>query len=275
MIPNVLTIAGTDPSGGAGIQADLKTFSALGAYGMSVVTALVAQNTQGVARILHLPPDFVAAQIDTLFADVRVDAVKIGMIDTAEVATVVAERLLHHNADVVILDPVMVAKSGDRLLAAEAIDVLRTVLLPLATLITPNLPEAGVLLDCAPPDSPDAMEDAARALYELGPRGVLLKGGHLTGGTSPDILFDGDSLTSLPAMRIRTRNSHGTGCTLSAAIAALRPQRSSMAEAVADAKSYLTRALQESDALDVGQGHGPVHHFHALWAPAKTKEISA
>ena len=274
MIPNVLTIAGTDPSGGAGIQADLKTFSALGAYGMSVMTALVAQNTQGVDRILDLPPDFVAAQIDTLFADVRVDAVKIGMISNAAIASAVAERLRRHRAATVVLDPVMVAKSGDRLLADDAVEAVRDELLPLATLITPNLPEAGVLLDRAPPDTLAAMEDAARALHKLGPRNVLVKGGHLSAETSPDMLFDGDTLSTLSAARVRTKNTHGTGCTLSAAIAALLPQRPSMAAAVAGAKAYLSEALRHSDALHVGRGHGPVHHFHALWTPERRKEVS-
>ena len=268
MIPNVVTIAGTDPSGGAGIQADLKAFSALGAYGMSVTTALVAQNTQGVESILHLPADFVAAQIDTLFADVHVDAVKIGMIDTAEVARAVAERLRHHSAGPIVLDPVMVAKSGDRLLADDAISVVRSELLPLATLITPNLPEAAVLLEEAPADTLDGMREAARALHRLGPRHVLVKGGHLAEDNSPDVLLDGETFTVLQAERVRTANTHGTGCTLSAAIAALLPQRPSMSAAVTEAKTYLTGALQASDALDVGRGHGPVHHFHALWATA-------
>lgn len=268
MIPNVVTIAGTDPSGGAGIQADLKAFSALGAYGMSVMTALVAQNTQGVESILHLPADFVAAQIDTLFADVHVDAVKIGMIDTAEVARAVAERLRHHSAGPIVLDPVMVAKSGDRLLADDAISVVRSELLPLATLITPNLPEAAVLLEEAPADTLDGMREAARALHRLGPRHVLVKGGHLAEDNSPDVLLDDETLTVLQAERVRTVNNHGTGCTLSAAIAALLPQRPSMSAAVTDAKAYLTGALRASDALDVGRGHGPVHHFHALWATA-------
>ena len=272
MIPNVLTIAGTDPSGGAGIQADLKTFSALGAYGMSVMTALVAQNTQGVDRILDLPPDFVAAQIDTLFADVRVDAVKIGMISNAAIASIVAERLRHHRVTTIVLDPVMVAKSGDRLLAEDAVEAVRDKLLPLATLVTPNLPEAGVLLDRAPPDSLAAMEDAARALHTLGPRHVLVKGGHLNAGTSPDMLFDGDTLSSFSADRVQTNNNHGTGCTLSAAIAALLPQRPSVKAVIADAKAYLSEALRQSDALQVGRGHGPVHHFHALWPPVRHRE---
>lgn len=275
MIPNVLTIAGTDPSGGAGVQADLKTFSALGAYGMSVMTALVAQNTQGVDRILDLPPDFVAAQIDTLFADVRVDAVKIGMISNAAIASTVADRLRHYQVGAVVLDPVMVAKSGDRLLAEDAVEAVRDALLPLASVVTPNLPEAGVLLDRAPPGTLAAMEDAARALHQLGPRCVLLKGGHLSGGTSPDILFDGDTLSSFPVDRVRTDNDHGTGCTLSAAIAALLPQQPSVKDAVADAKAYLTEALRQSDALHVGHGHGPVHHFHALWPQRRRQEMAS
>ena len=275
MIPNALTIAGTDPSGGAGIQADIKTFSALGAYAMSVVTALVAQNTRGVDGIHEVPADFVAAQIDAVFDDVRVDAVKIGMINTAAVGSAVAERLRRHRPAAVVLDPVMVAKSGDRLLAANAIDVVRDELVPLATVVTPNLPEAGVLLDRAPPATIDAMEDTARALHRLGPRHVLLKGGHLDGSTSPDLLYDGETLTMLSADRVETRNTHGTGCTVSAAITALLPQRPSIAEAVADAKVFLTEALRHSGAVDVGHGHGPVHHFHAAWsAPACRETLS-
>ncbi len=274
MIPNVLTIAGTDPSGGAGVQADLKTFSALGAYGMSVMTALVAQNTRGVDRILDLPPDFVAAQINTLFADVRVDAVKIGMISNAAIASIVAERLRHYEVGTIVFDPVMVAKSGDRLLAEDAVEAVRHELLPLASVVTPNLPEAGVLLDQEPPSTLAAMEDTARALHRLGPRCVLLKGGHLSGEISPDMLYDGDTLSTLSADRVHTNNNHGTGCTLSAAIAALLPQRPSVKAAVADAKAYLTEALRQSDALQVGGGHGPVHHFHALWTLVRCKETS-
>jgi hydroxymethylpyrimidine/phosphomethylpyrimidine kinase len=270
MIPNVLTIAGSDPSGGAGIQADLKTFSALGAYGMSVITALTAQNTQGVRGVQVIEPAFVAAQIDAIFADVRVDAVKIGMVATAEIATTIADRLRHHAARNIVLDPVMVAKSGDRLLREDAVAAVRDRLVPLAGVITPNLPEAAVLLSVPEPTSLPEMHQAVRALHPLGPRYVLLKGGHLTTEDSPDLLFDGETITELTSPRIVTPNTHGTGCTLSSAIAALLP-RHPMVEAVRRAKTYLTAAIAASGGLTVGTGHGPVHHFHALWTedPAK------
>jgi hydroxymethylpyrimidine/phosphomethylpyrimidine kinase len=264
MIANVLTIAGTDPSGGAGIQADLKTFSALGAYGMSVVTALVAQNTRGVRSIRLVDPDFVAAQIDAVFDDVQVDAVKIGMVATAGIAAVIADRLAYHGARLVVLDPVMVAKSGDRLLAEDAVAALRDRLVPLAQVITPNLPEAAILLDCPVPASMAEMRDAVRDLHRLGSRWVLLKGGHLEGPDSTDLLFNGQTVAEFSARRIATRNTHGTGCTLSAAIAALLPRLGAV-EAVRRAKAYLTGALGAADRLSVGGGHGPVHHFHALW----------
>jgi hydroxymethylpyrimidine/phosphomethylpyrimidine kinase len=264
MIPNILTIAGSDPSGGAGIQADLKTFSALGAYGMSVITALTAQNTRGVRGVQTVEPAFVAAQIDAIFEDVRVDAVKIGMVATAEIATVIAERLRHHAARNVVLDPVMVAKSGDRLLREDAVAAVRDLLVPLARVITPNLPEAAVLLAGAEPATLADMRGAAVALHRLGPQFVLLKGGHLAGGDSTDLLFDGEVVTEFAGRRIDTRNTHGTGCTLSSAIAALLP-RHDMNEAVRQAKAYLTGAIAASDRLTVGSGHGPVHHFHALW----------
>jgi hydroxymethylpyrimidine/phosphomethylpyrimidine kinase len=264
MIPNVLTIAGSDPSGGAGIQADLKTFSALGAYGMSVITALTVQNTQAVRDVRVIEPGFVAAQIDAIFDDVRVDAVKIGMVATAEIAATIADRLRHHAARNIVLDPVMVAKSGDRLLREDAVAAVRDRLVPLASVITPNLPEAAVLLSVAEPTNLAEMHQAVRALHHLGPRYVLLKGGHLTGVDSPDLLFDVETTTELTSLRIATRNTHGTGCTLSAAIAALLP-RHPMVEAVRLAKTYLTAAIAASGRLTVGTGHGPVHHFHALW----------
>lgn len=264
MIPNVLAIAGSDPSGGAGVQADLKTFSAMGAYGMTVITALTAQNTQGVRGIQVIEPHFVAAQIDAIFDDVRVDAVKIGMVATAEIAMTIAERLRHHAARNIVLDPVMVAKSGDRLLREDAVAAVRDHLVPLALVITPNLPEAGVLLSNAPPATLAEMRQAVRALHRLGSQSVLLKGGHLTTGDSTDLLFDGATITELAAQRIATRNTHGTGCTLSAAIAALLPGLD-MIDAVRQAKAYLTGALAAGHRLTVGAGHGPVHHFHALW----------
>jgi hydroxymethylpyrimidine/phosphomethylpyrimidine kinase len=264
MIANVLSIAGSDPSGGAGIQADLKSFAALGAYGMAVITALTAQNTQGVQSFQTVEPAFVAAQIDAIFADVRVDAVKIGMVATAGIAAAVADRLRHHAARNIVVDPVMVAKSGHHLLREDAVAALREGLVPMARVITPNLPEAGVLLGAAAPATLAEMRRAVRALHRLGPQWVLLKGGHLGGADSTDLLFDGNELFELPVARIDTPNTHGTGCTLSSAIAALLP-RFEMPEAVRRAKAYLTGAIAASGRLTVGSGHGPVHHFHALW----------
>jgi hydroxymethylpyrimidine/phosphomethylpyrimidine kinase len=262
--PNVLSIAGSDPSGGAGILADIKTFSALGAYGTAVLTALTAQNTQGVTGVHAVPPEFVRAQLDTLLDDVRIDAIKVGMLANAALAVAVAERLSALRVPLVV-DPVMIAKSGDRLIDAEAIDILRSLVLPIARVLTPNLPEAGVLLGRAAPANVQEMRRAAADLHALGPRYVLVKGGHLTGAESPDILFDGRDFTELQAPRVPTRNTHGTGCTLSAAIAALLPQCPDVPAAVRGAKEYVSGALLASDALDVGSGHGPLHHFHALW----------
>jgi hydroxymethylpyrimidine/phosphomethylpyrimidine kinase len=264
--PNVLTIAGTDPSGGAGIQADLKTFSALGAYGMSVVTGLVAQNTQGVRSIHQVPPAFITEQLDAVFDDVRVDAVKIGMLANAPVIDAVAAALRRWRPAVIVLDPVMVAKSGDRLLDPDAVAALRDRLLPLVDLITPNLPEAADLLGAPQAADEAQMRVQVAALAALTP-GVLLKGGHLGGADSTDLLLAPGAAqpVRLTAPRIDTKNTHGTGCTLSAAIAALRPQRDSWLSAVSAAKDYLTAALRAADRLEVGSGHGPVHHFHAWW----------
>ncbi|KAA0218489.1 MAG: bifunctional hydroxymethylpyrimidine kinase/phosphomethylpyrimidine kinase [Lautropia sp.] len=273
--PNALSVAGIDPSGGAGIFADLKAFSALGAYGTGVVAALTAQNTQGVAGVHGVPPPFVRLQLDTLFADVRIDAAKVGMLGTAEIAIAVAEGLappvsagrLPH----LVVDPVMVAKSGDALLGREAIATLIEAVLPLATVLTPNLPEAGVLLGARPADTTKEMQRAAERLRRLlrddGQRFVLLKGGHLAGDAT-DLLFDGDRMIELTAPRVATRNTHGTGCTLSAAIAALLAHGIEPVAAVRQAKQYLTEALRQADRLDVGSGHGPVHHFHAWWPRA-------
>jgi len=264
-IVHALTIAGSDSSGGAGIQADLKTFSALGAYGMSALTALTAQNTQGVRAIHGVPGSFLVEQIDAVFEDVRVDAVKIGMLGTVEATRCVAARLLAHRPAYVILDPVMVAKSGHRLIDETAVACLRDELVPLATLITPNLPEAGVLLGEEPPGDVAALEDMALRLQHLGAGAVLLKGGHLAGAESIDVLADAHGARRFAAARVPTRNTHGTGCTLSSAIAALRPRARSLDEAVAGAKRYLGACLATADELDVGHGQGPVHHFHALW----------
>ncbi len=262
-IPNVLSIAGSDPSGGAGIQADLKTFGALGVYGMAALTALTAQNTRGVTGV-HVPPaDFIAQQIDAVFADVAVAAVKIGMLADAPIVDAVADRLRAHRASAVVLDPVLVATSGDSLGTPETVDALRRTLLPLATLITPNLPEAARLADRPVPRDVAAMRDVARALGAAGARAVLVKGGHLGGATAVDVLFDGHGFEEFEAPRIETRNTHGTGCTLSSAIAAYLALGFALPDAVRNAKSYLTEALRFSDDLAVGTGHGPVHHFHA------------
>jgi hydroxymethylpyrimidine/phosphomethylpyrimidine kinase len=271
MIPNTLTIAGIDPSGGAGILADIKTMMALGAYGTAVVAALTAQNTQAVTGISPVSADFVALQIDTLFADVRIDAVKIGMLGQQSVTRAVAERLTHWKPRHLVIDPVMVAKSGDHLLERSAVSELREALLPLATMLTPNLPEAGVLLDSSPVDNLKDMRRVAERLRRLlnddGERWVFLKGGHLPGNDTIDILHNGDRLIELPGQRIPTRNTHGTGCTLSAALAALLPQTGDTVEAARSAKQYLVTAIARSGELGVGKGHGPVQHAHPCWPP--------
>ncbi|ANN79704.1 bifunctional hydroxymethylpyrimidine kinase/phosphomethylpyrimidine kinase [Bordetella flabilis] len=269
MIPNALSIAGVDPSGGAGVLADVKAMSALGAYGCAVIAALTAQNTQGVMSVAPVPPSFVGQQIDALFADLRIDAVKIGMLGQQPVIQVVAEKLARWQAPHVVLDPVMVAKSGDLLLDRDAVGVLREALLPQATVLTPNLPEAGVLLEERPVETLKEMRRVAERLRNKlahsGQRWVMLKGGHLPGDETIDLLHDGDRMIELPGGRIDTRNTHGTGCTLSAALAALIPQTGDVPEAARRAKAYLTEAIRHADRLEVGKGHGPVHHFHAWW----------
>lgn len=267
MIPNVLSIAGVDPSGGAGLFADLKVFSALGAYGTGVVAALTAQNTRGVTGVQAVPVSFIAQQLDTLFADVRIDAVKLGMLGTADVVATVADALRRHHVRRLVVDPVMVSKSGHHLLAPDAVAALRREIIPLAEIITPNLPEAEVLLDGPPIRTLADMRAAARALHALGPRIVMLKGGHLAGAESIDVIDDGTTQIELPATRIETKNTHGTGCTLSAAITALLPRHTDPVDALRAAKTYLTHAIAASGQLTVGHGHGPVHHFHALWNP--------
>lgn len=264
-IKNVVSIAGTDPTGGAGIQADLKAFSAMGAYGMAAITAVVAQNTRGVRSFVPLDPSFVGEQIDAVFDDVRVDAVKIGMVANAAIAEVIAERLHRHKAETMVLDPVMVAKSGDRLLDDDAVAAIRDTLVPQATIITPNLPEAAVLLNTEDVTSLGQMEDQATRLRGLGCQWALLKGGHLTNETvSVDYLAGPDGIFTYTSDRVATLNDHGTGCTLSSAITALLPDHA-VPECVDQAKTYLHGALVASDRLDVGQGHGPLHHFHQLW----------
>ena len=262
-----LTIAGSDSSGGAGIQADLKTFSALGCYGMSALTALTAQNTRGVVGVHPVPPAFIAEQIDAVLDDVGADAIKIGMVHSADAISAVADRLRAHQAERVVVDPVMVATSGDRLLRDDAVDALRTELLPLATVVTPNLPEARVLLGAASIDRLEQMESACRELAEMGPQAVLLKGGHLPGERSIDVLYErsGDVVVHLDAERIDTRNTHGTGCVLSSAIAAYLARGESVEDSAERAKSYMTAAIAAGARFQLGHGHGPVHHFFDVW----------
>lgn len=266
-IANVLTIAGLDPSGGAGILADVKAMSACGTYGMAVVAALTAQNTCGVSGWQPVAPDFVRAQIDAIFEDIRVDAVKIGMLGTPEVIDAVAEALERHRPPFVVLDPVMVAKGGDRLLAKEAESALCERLLPLTTVITPNLPEATVLAGEAEIRERGEMPALARKLLErLAPDAwVYLKGGHLTESESPDLLLSRETSLTFEAPRIATKNTHGTGCTLSAAIAAQLGRGESVPEAVRKAKAYVYEAIAHADELGVGHGHGPTNHFATLW----------
>lgn len=264
MIKNVLSIAGSDPSGGAGIQADLKAFSANGVYGMAALTALTAQNTTGVSGVHLPPPDFVAAQIRDVFSDVRVDAVKIGMVATSEIAAAVADGLTACAAPIV-LDPVMVAKGGAPLLNPDAVATVRDRLVPRAAVITPNLPEAAALCGGPPPQARDEMPAAAAALLELGAQAVLLKGGHLDEPVSPDLLRSSAGETWIEGARTVSKNTHGTGCTLSAALAARLALGEPLEVAARNAKAYVAGAIAAADRLDVGRGHGPTHHFHQTW----------
>src|SRR5882757_5452678 len=264
-IPIALTIAGSDSSAGAGIQADLKTFAAFGVYGASVITALTAQNTQGVSGIHQVPAAFVTAQIDAVFADLAVGAVKIGMVAQPASIDAIVAGLARWAPQHVVLDPVMVATSGDRLLAAEAVEALRTKLIPRASLITPNLPEAAALLD-----EPIAMSEAAVAhqgerLLALGCGAVLIKGGHGAGEASIDYLFEAGRTIALSAPRIATANTHGTGCSLSSAIAAGLAKGDNLETAVRNAKAWISAAIAAADRFSVGHGHGPIHHFHRFY----------
>ena len=263
--PVALSIAGSDPSGGAGIQADLKTFSALGAYGACVITAVTAQNTTGVYGVHEVPAAFVADQLRVLAEDVRVDAVKIGMLANAEITRTVAGFLREHPTEVVVLDPVMVATSGDLLLREDAVQAMRE-LIPLASVVTPNAPEAAALLGVAPAETVDELCDHARELVSRGAQRALVKGGHLdTGPEVVDVLADAGGVELFRSPRIPTENTHGTGCSLSSALAALRPVRASWPETVRDARSWLGAAIAAADTLEIGRGHGPVHHFAQLW----------
>lgn len=263
----VLTIAGSDSGGGAGIQADLKTFSALGCYGMSVVTALTAQNTTGVTGIHAVPPDFVVQQMTAVFTDIGVDAVKIGMLYSVELILAVAEGLRRHAAANIVLDPVMAAQSGDKLLQDEAITALKNNLLPLATVLTPNLPEAAMLLGREIKGLED-MQAGAKSLAAFGSRSVLVKGGHAPGDDSSDVLFIAgeDRCAVFEDRRVRTTNTHGTGCTLSSAIAAYLAKGETIASAVRNAKAYIGDAIRAGAPYRLGHGSGPVHHFYSFWS---------
>jgi hydroxymethylpyrimidine/phosphomethylpyrimidine kinase len=263
--PIALTIAGSDSSGGAGIQADLKTFAALGVYGASVITALTAQNTTGVSGIHQVPAEFVTAQIDAVFSDLDVGAVKIGMASHPPVIDAIAAGLRRWSPKHVVLDPVMVATSGDRLLAAEAVDALRTRLIPLASVITPNLPEAAALLDEGVASDEAAVENQGRRLLSLGCKAVLIKGGHGEGAESIDYLIDSSGVIVLAAPRVATKNTHGTGCSLSSAIAAGLAKGEGMETAVRNAKAWVSTAIAAADRFSVGRGHGPIHHFHKFY----------
>ena len=263
--PIALTIAGSDSSGGAGIQADLKTFAALGVYGASVITALTAQNTQGVSGIHAVPAEFVTAQIDAVFSDLAVAAVKIGMVAQPASIDAIVAGLKRWSPKHVVLDPVMVATSGDRLLAAEAVEALCIKLIPRAAVITPNLLEAAALLDEPVATSEAAIENQGKRLLAMGCPAVLIKGGHGQGAESIDYLFDANGTIALAAPRIATQNTHGTGCSLSSAIAAGLAKGENLEAAVRSAKAWVSAAIASADRFSVGHGHGPIHHFHRFY----------
>ena len=263
--PIALTIAGSDSSGGAGIQADLKSFAALGVYGASVITALTAQNTQGVAGIHQVPADFVTAQIDAVFSDLDIGAVKIGMVAEISVIGAIAAGLAKWQPTHIVLDPVMVATSGDRLLRADAVEALRTKLIPMASLITPNLPEAAALLEEPVASNENGIADQGKRLLALGPGAVLIKGGHGEGTESIDYLVAASGTIALSAPRVATKNTHGTGCSLSSAITAGLAKGEDMETAVRNAKAWVSAAIAAADRFAVGHGHGPIHHFNKYY----------
>ena len=262
--PIALTIAGSDSGGGAGIQADLKTFSALGVYGASVITAVTAQDTQRVYDVVEMTPQFVASQIDAVLGDIGADAVKTGMLASAPIIDAVANRLERWSARSLVVDPVMVAKGGDKLLRDDAIQTLKERLIPLAAVLTPNIPEAEALVG-GKLVSWDDIREAARELHALGAANVVIKGGHREGSVVLDLLFDGTDFHEYAAGRVDTESTHGTGCTFASAIAATLAKGDTARNAVAAAKAYVTLALQ--NAYPIGHGHGPVHHFYRYWRP--------
>jgi hydroxymethylpyrimidine/phosphomethylpyrimidine kinase len=260
-VPTALTIAGSDSGGGAGIQADLKTFAALGVYGTSVLTAITAQNTVGVTAVHEIPTGVIAAQIEAVIGDIGADAVKTGMLSSSAIVEVVARELRRHGVERLVVDPVMIAKSGDPLLKQEAVEALRTRLVPLAAVVTPNIPEAEVLTGMTITSQED-MRRAAEQILGMGARGVVVKGGHLE-GPATDLFYDGSDFHEFTAPRIDTVNTHGTGCTFASAIAAGLAQGLPVIDAVAQAKEYVTEAIRQS--FPIGQGHGPLNHFFRLW----------
>lgn len=268
-VPIALTIAGSDSGGGAGIQADLKTFSALGVYGASAITAVTAQDTRRVYGVVEMTPEFVAQQIDVVLDDIGAEAVKTGMLSNAAIVEAVADRMKHHGIVNLVVDPVMVAKGGDKLLLESAVEALKTRLLPLALIITPNIPEAEVLVGRQLNDW-EEIKDAAREIRDMGVANVVIKGGHKTGElTATDILYDGEGFRDFSVGWVQTSSTHGTGCTFASAIAATLAKGENVPTAIAAGKAYVTKALQ--DAYPIGHGHGPVHHFYRYWRPLMSR----
>ena len=264
-IPKVLSIAGSDPSGGAGIQADLKSFSANKTFGMSVITALTAQNTMGVQDIHLVPEDFIESQINSIFQDIIVDAVKIGMIANSSIASLISKNLRKRKVKNIVIDPVMVAKGGATLLESDAIETIRKDLIQVADVLTPNLPEAALLTNCDIATTKSEMLTQGKQLLDLGPKAIYVKGGHLKSKKSPDLLITINDEIWFEAPRVNTINTHGTGCTLSSAICANLAHGFEIETAISISKQYVTDAIKNADKLNVGQGHGPTHHFNNLW----------
>ena len=260
-VPTAMTIAGSDSGGGAGIQADLKTFAALGVYGTSVLTAITAQNTVSVSAVHEVPTGIISAQIDAVLSDIGADAVKTGMLASSSIITCVADKLRRRPVPWLVVDPVMVAKSGDALLWEDAVDALKSLLVPLASVITPNMPEAEALTGMKI-DTDSQVREAAEKFMAMGAKSVVVKGGHRE-GPATDLFFDGSSFHEFTSPRIETANTHGTGCTFASAIAAGLARGMTLLQAVALAKDYVTEAIRSS--FSVGQGHGPLNHFHKLW----------
>ena len=261
-VPRALTIAGSDSGGGAGIQADLKTFAAMAVYGTSILTAITAQNTLQVTEVLELPPSVVKSQIDAVLSDIGADAVKTGMLSSATIIETVVGKLHDHNVVTLVVDPVMVAKAGDRLLEEDAVEALKTLLIPIAQVVTPNIHEAQVLTGRAIKSVDDA-RDAARKIVAMGAKAALVKGGHLN-GPATDILFDGEEYRLFTTPRIATTSTHGTGCTLASAIAAGLAKGLSVKDTITQAKKYVTATIRHS--FPIGRGHGPLNHFYDLWS---------